>query len=208
MFIAMFIVSCKKKDNEYIISGTVINPELNSPIGQTQLSLWGTKISSGIVQNQQEKIGTTVSSSNGTFEFRFKKEVYSNLKIILNKENYFENEYNINPQNLKPGDAYTVQIPLHARSWLKTIIKNVDMQNANDQILYKLTLPYQNCHSCCSELEKQFTGIGVDTSWVCPVYGNKNISVLWVFSNGQQTVPHNDTLFIQPFDTVLHTIFY
>ncbi len=209
ILILFFLVfSCKKKDENYIISGKVINKELNTPISQVSLVLYGTKISSGVVQNQQEKLATAITSIDGTFSLKFKKQVFSTLKIVLTKEGCFNQEKLINPESLNPGDEYYVNIDMHSLSWLKTIIKNVGNQSVNDQLYYKLNLPYNNCNTCCITNQRVFDGTGVDTTWFCPVYGGSYAYILWVYSNGQYSNPHNDTLFIPAGDTVLHPIFY
>ncbi len=208
LLIVLFISSCKKKEEEYILIGTVINPELNHPVGQAFITLWGTKVSSGVVQNQLEKLGSTYSSADGKFEFRFKKELYSNIKLTLIKENYFEQEHNINPQNLNPGKEYSIQVAMHITSWLKTIIKNVSPQYTSDQLYYRLSLPYQGCNSCCPVQPLTFNGIATDTTWICPVYGGAFVSILWIYSTNQGSTPHNDTLYIPANDTVVHYILY
>lgn len=198
----------QKKDETYTIVGTIVNPEINAPIASAKISLWGTKISGGVVQNQQEKLGETYTNANGSFEFQFDKQVYSTLKLIVQHNGHFSVEKTINPNNLSPHKPYSIQVSLHAISWLKTTIKNVDTQNNQDKLVYRLSLPYDDCRDCCSEQQRTFSGIGVDTTWTCPVYGGKHISILWIYSNGLFSSPHNDTIFIPIGDTVLHPIFY
>ncbi len=208
LLLLLVLFACKKKEENYTIAGTIVNPEINAPVASAKISLWGTKISSGVVQNQQEKIGETYSALNGSFEFRFDKQVYSTLKLIVQHHSHFNAEKTINPNDLSPNKPYSIQVNLHAVSWLKTTIKNVGAQNHQDKLVYRLGLPYDDCTDCCSEQQRIFTGIGVDTTWTCPVYGGKHVSILWIYSNGLTSSPHNDTIFIAIGDTVFHPIFY
>ncbi|MCX7861644.1 MAG: hypothetical protein N2449_01455 [Bacteroidales bacterium] len=208
LFLIFILLSCKKKDENYIISGKIINPETNVSVSSAKITLWGTKISSGIVQNQQEKLAELYSNTDGTFEIKFDKQVYSGLKMYIQKNGYFSTEKNINPNNLTPGSAYNVVIHFHAMSWLKTTVKNVGSQNASDQLTYKLSLPYNDCNDCCPTQQRVFLGTIVDTTWICPVYGGQFVSILWIYSNNLNSTPHNDTIFIPIGDTVAHPIFY
>lgn len=207
LFILM-MVACKKKEETYTISGTIVNPEINAPVASAKISLWGTKISGGVVQNQQEKLGETYSATDGSFEFQFDKQVYSSLKLMVQRNGHFSTEIIINPNNVSPNKPYSIQVSLHAISWLKTTIKNVGAQNNQDELVYRLSLPYDDCSECCSEQQHIFSGIGIDTTWICPVYGGKQVSILWIYSNGLSSSPHNDTIFIPIGDTVFHPIFY
>jgi hypothetical protein len=207
-FICIFLFSCKKKEENYIISGYVTNPELNIAVSQMQVSLWGTKISSGTVQNQQVKLGSYTTDASGHFEFEFEKAVYSTIKIVLFKNDYFETEQNINPNNLNPGQSYNINISAHGLAWLKTIVKNIGSQYNEDVLTYKLSLPYQNCSSCCSTEQIIFNGTGIDTSWICPVYAGSKISVQWIYSYNQNIQPHFDTLVINLNDTITHQLLY
>lgn len=207
-FCVIILISCKKKEEQYLISGTVTNPELNIAVNQMQITLWGTQISNGTVQNQQLKLGSTTTDASGHFEFKFDKAVYSSIKIVLYKNDYFETEQIINPNNLIPGKRYNIIIQAHGLAWLKTIIKNIGNQYPEDVLQYKLSLPYQNCSSCCSTTQRYFNGIGVDTLWICPVYAGSKISVQWIYSNNQTVQPHFDTLFINLNDTTTHQILF
>lgn len=204
----VILISCKKKEEQYIISGTVTNPELNIAVNQMQITLWGTQINNGTVQNQQIKLGSSTTDASGHFEFKFDKAVYSSIKLVLYKYNYFETEQSINPNNLNPGKSYYINIQAHGLAWLKTIVKNIGSQFTEDVLQYKLSLPYQNCSSCCSTDQKYFNGIGIDTLWICPVYAGSKVSVQWIYSYNQNIQPHFDTLFINLNDTTTHQILY
>jgi len=208
IFFLFLIISCKKKDESYIISGYVTNPELNIAVNQMQVSLWGTKISNGTVQNQQEKLGSTVTDAAGHFEFKFDKAVYSTLKIVLYKSDYFETEQSINPNNLNPGKDFALTIQAHGLAWLKTIVKNVPSQYNDDVLSYMLSLPYSNCFSCCSTQQKTFLGKTVDTTWTCPVYAGSKIAIQWIYSHNNIDQPHIDTLSIPINDTTIHQLYY
>lgn len=208
LFCLVMFLSCKKKEEFYIISGTVTNPELNIAVSQMQITLLGTKISNGTVQNQQLKLGTTTTDATGHFEFKFDKAVYSSIKLVLYKDNYFETEQIINPNNLNPGKSYYINIQAHGLAWLKTIIKNIGSQYTEEVLQYKLSLPYQNCSSCCSTDQKYFNGIGIDTLWICPVYAGSKVLVQWIYSNNQTVQSHFDTLLINLNDTTIFQILY
>lgn len=200
--------SCKKKEEQYMVSGYVTNPELNIAVNQMQVSLWGTKISSGTVQNQQVKLGSYTTDASGHFEFKFEKAVYSTMKLVLVKSDYFETEQTINPNNLNPGKNYNINVQAHGLAWLKTIVKNIGTQYTEDVLQYKLSLPYQNCSSCCSTNQKYFNGVGIDTSWICPVYAGSKLAVQWIYSYNQNIQPHFDTLVININDTLTHQLLY
>lgn len=208
LFLLIVVFGCKKKDEKYIITGNVINPEKNSAVSQMLVSLWGSKISSGTVQNQPYKIASYTTDASGYFEFNFDKEVYSSLKLTFSHNEYFSNEVIVNPQNLNPGEPYNVTAHAHTLSWLKTIIKNLGAQNSSDNLIYKLSLPYSDCSSCCSTLQLSFSGASVDTFWVCPVYGDSKVYVNWMYSYLGNVQPHFDTLYISAGDTILHQIYY
>jgi hypothetical protein len=206
--IPLMILSCKKKEEKYIITGKVIIPELNVPANNASVTLWGTKVNQNLVQNMQEKIGQTNVQADGTFRFEFDKLIYSNLKLYVTRHDCFDSEKAINPDNLSLNEEYNLLINLHIKAWLKTEIKKIS-QNTNSKVFYKLTLPYNDCTSCCNTNQINFpTTNNLDTSWVCAVYGNNYVYLTWITTNANNPYPHNDTIFIPHSDTVYFPIFY
>lgn len=204
----MVIFGCKKKDEKYSITGYVINPEKNSAVSQMLVSLWATKVNNGSIQNQTYKIASYTTNESGYFEFNFDKEVFSSLKLTFNNNVYFSKEISVNPQNINPGEAYNITANVHTLAWLKTVIKNVSTQHVEDALIYKLSLPYSDCSSCCTTLQFTLSGSSVDTSWICPAYGDSKVSVNWIYSYLGNVQPHFDTLYIPAGDTLLHQIYY
>lgn len=202
------LAQCKKKEENYTLTGQVINPELNAPVAQIIIELWGTKISSGTVQNQLIKIASTKTDQNGFFSFTFEKAIYSAIIIKTNKENYFYTEKNININNLSIKEAYHTIIYVHGIAWIKNIIKNTGSQSTNDILYYKIILPYDDCSSCCSEQMYTFEGVGIDTSWICPVYASKTFTIQWIYKYNNYSQPHLDSLSAQIGDTLVHPIYY
>lgn len=208
LLLLILVFGCKKKNEKYIITGNVVNPEKNCAVGQMSVSLWATKISNGTIQNQEYKIASLITDASGYFEFNFDKEVFSSLKLTFHHDEYYYKEMSVNLQNLTPGISYHVTATVHTKAFLKTEIKNVNSQYAVDELIYRLSLPYSDCSSCCSTLQLSFSGPSVDTSWVCPVYGDNKVFVNWIYSYLGNTQPHFDTLYIPAGDTMLHQIHY
>jgi hypothetical protein len=191
-----------------MISGYATNPELSQAVSQMQVSLWGTKVSGGTIQNQFEQIASVSTAGDGSFNFKFSKAVYSSLKMVFFRNDYFQQEQAVNPDNLAPGKEYKINVQVHALGWLKTMVQNTGTQHSEDELLYQLSLPYTSCTTCCSTNQRYFSGMAVDTSWVCHVYGGSKVSIQWSYSYNSLHQPHFDTLSIPINDTVVYPISY
>lgn len=190
-----------------MISGYASNPELSQVVSQMQVSLWGTKVSSGTIQNQFEQIASVSTAGDGSFNFKFEKAVYSALKLVFFKNDYFQQEQAVNPDNLALGKEYKINVQVHALGWLKTIVQNITQHN-EDELLYQLSLPYTSCATCCSTNQRYYSGMAVDTSWVCQVYGGSIVSIQWSYSYNSISQPHYDTFSIPINDTLTYPISY
>ncbi len=208
LILLIVLFSCKKKEEDYLISGTVFNPELNQSVSQMQISLWGTTVSNGSIQNQFSQLASVQTASDGSFSFKFKKSVYSALKLVLYRSDYFQQETAINPDNLSPGKEYKMTIQSHALGWIKTTIQNTGTQHDADNVYYKLSLPYTSCTTCCNTSAQNFSGASVNTSWTCNVYGGSKITIQWIYTYNTINQSHFDTLLVPVNDTLAYPIFY
>ncbi|MCX7954653.1 MAG: hypothetical protein N3A01_05635 [Bacteroidales bacterium] len=203
IFFVLIFSSCTKKEEKTFIKGYVLIAENKQPVDNAVVNLYFQSVATGVYQGNYEKIGSYITSSNGYFEFSLEKKQYTSLKIEVLKHNFFTYQQVLNPDNVFATKTYTLTLNVHAKGWLKSIIKNQPPCSNNDNLLYILNYNY-SCGECCNIVNKAFIGANVDTSWICPLYAYSNVILLWAFNNNV----HSDTIHILFADTIVRYIYY
>ena len=206
--IQIVLIGCKKKNENFIISGTAYNSELNENIGDVKVVLYAKTVSNGTWNSQYSTIGTTYTKSDGSFSFEFENIRVSDFKISFRKTGYFSDDYIINPELVTKGSNYNKTYSVHQEAWLKLLIKNVNPSTSNDLLSFKLRKGAANCEEGCNDTLKKYYGSNVNTYNKCKIWGSQWAILEWNVASGSSHIQYVDTLWIAPSDTTIRNLFY
>jgi len=204
----VFLSNCKKKNDSLIISGIAINKETWQPVQGMNVLLSARTISNGTWSSQFNSIDNQLTSSDGSFNFKFDNIRASDFKLTFQKAGYISDEYIIQPNLLVPGKDYHQNYLVHFESWLKIMIKNYSPSSVNDVLSYRLLKGSLNCPNGCNDSLKYLFGANVDTYHLCKLHGSQNAIIEWNYSNNTGNSQHIDTIWIVPSDTTFYNIYY
>lgn len=197
LFIALLLTSCKDKGVHYIIDGTILDKSFNKSLADVKVQLLAKKSDSFTFS----KIDETQSDSEGKFIFKFPRERVIEYKIVIDKEQYFNEEYTILPSDLKVNQTFLREFPIYAFSWVKIHLKNTGNVDSFDDFIYKKLDGKEDCEDCCpSEEEKHYTGAN-DVTFYCMTEGGKKFSYYYELKN--TGFLGNKEIITIPLDTVL-----
>lgn len=205
----LLFYACRKKEEKYTISGKTWNPQLASNVEGINVSLYARIIENGVWNSQYSLIESQLSQGGGSFSFTFEKNVVSDFKLTFVSQGYFTEEYLINPSNVKPGADYSNTYPVHLEAWLKVVVKNFPSATEDDFLSCRIySGNVSGCNTCCNDEMKYFEGPGVDTSFICKLYGHRKVAVERIFTNETINQQNTDSVWINENDTTRFNVYY
>lgn len=198
VLLGVFILSsCKPKGVEYTINGTVNDASFNEAAKLVKVFLYE-RATTGFTYSLIEE---TTTDAIGNFSFTFPRKRALDYKIVLQKEEYFDNEMILTINDLKPNDAIQQNFSIYAHAWVKVRLKNESSANSYDDFIYKKITGNDDCEACCPNNEIQhFYGENVDTTFYCMVEGGQKFSYYYELSNS--AFLGNEEVISIPLDTV------
>jgi hypothetical protein len=207
LLLVMF-VNCKKKEEKFIISGTLKNPYTNTAITGADVKLSGQKIQSGILNANYNLIESAKTDGSGNFSFTFDVAYYSGYKLEFSKENFISSITEINPDVVQKDEEYKEIYDFFPQAFLRLNITNIFPTSPNDHISYRIINDASGNEGCCSGSFVTFEGPEVNESILCKTYGGHTITIDWIVTEGTNLVNHTHQITIPPFDTVMYSIVY
>jgi hypothetical protein len=165
------LVTCKKGNFDQRIEGVVTNGTLGGNMSGIQIKLKKQSITSGVFNTNYETVAETTSASDGSYSIDFKRENVAGYKLEARKENYFDRDFLINPDNISPGDVYTRNITMLARADFRVEVENTTPLNNNDVLTYHNLNANFSC-DCCDNEDRIYGGTDINESATCGVWGN------------------------------------
>jgi hypothetical protein len=205
-FIAILLGSCKKDDEDIIITGTVVDPQSGSPISGANVYLDGKVLNSGIYNEDYSEIASATTDGSGHFEIKTAWQVVSSYRIRAFKNNYFDEQIDVPAESISKGDTYTASLSLLPAAWVRLNINNM-VGYAEDQIQYKYSGTPQSCADCCNN--SFLTGTGnYHAVYKCRAVGNKYNKFYWTVLRNDIMNPFTDSVYCVAFDTATININY
>ncbi len=205
-FITIFIGSCKKDDENIIVSGTVVDPQNGNPISGANVYLDGKILSSGIYNESYSEIASAITDASGHFEITTAWQVVSSYRLRAFKRNYFDSQTIVAAESISKGATYSTSLSLFPASWVRLNINNV-VGYADDEIQYKFTSTPQSCADCCSNSFLIGSG-NYHTAYKCRAVGNRYNKFYWTVRKNGVTNPFTDSVYCVAFDTATININY
>jgi hypothetical protein len=206
--ISIIIISCKKKEENYAISGSLSDPYQNIQVSGADVTLLAQKIESGMLNANFEEISSMQTDANGNFSFEFDVAAYSNYKLEIRKDNYFIKDVEINPNHVKKNEVYNDSYEIFSEAWLSLNIINNYPADITDNIAVSILHDAAGIYDCCSDSTASYEGTGVSENIVCKTYGGHTVTINWTVTSGGESNVFTQNVTCTAFDTTSFTISY
>jgi hypothetical protein len=154
---------CKKKNLTYTINGVITDLTFNTPLANATVSISTTSIS-----NPAEEVKATLTTdANGYFEYELNRDKIQNVRISVNKQDYFTDETLTTLDQLSLDDPNVFNYSIYAKSWVRLRFVG---DGTKDVKYYKL-IGKNNCDECCATGEMHMVN-ATDSSVYCINNGN------------------------------------
>lgn len=182
------ILSCKKKNLQYEISGIVTDASFNTPKANSRVTIQAKK-NAGFYT-----ITTLTTGTDGSYSYQLKREQISQVRILVENENYFDEAIETTLENLSLDNPNTFHFNVFAKSWVRLHFTS----DGTKKLKYYKQEGKKDCLECCAAGEVAIDYVS-DTSIYCINDGNKSYKILYtVLGEG---VTGNPSVITTPFDT-------
>lgn len=208
IFSITVLLSCKKKETELKLFGTVYDSSQSSALSGVKVVLSGKSLTGGVFNPFYNDVGYATTDEKGNFEISFKNERSDSYRISVLKENYFSQIIEISGKEFESKPSYEKNFSIKPAGYITLRVKNIFPDSYSDQIIFYFSNANEFCEDCCSNLP--YTGIGplYDTTFTCKFYGNEIARIFYSVTKDNKTFVYNDTIWCPAFTTVNHTIEY
>jgi hypothetical protein len=205
LFLGLVMSGCDKKSDFFMFDCTVYDDKLDAPVSGAQVSIFVQRIEGGFNTNYQ-LVGEATTDAQGRFYIEIEKDVFYSYRIDISDADHFSASYEVNPDNVPFSHPYSATFSVEPKAWVATHFIN---QNFSSTATFAVLSDNDNCMECCSGNNTIVQGFPIDSVFVCPVYGDQQITVSgnYVDMNGgvNQIL---QTAFVQAFDTTTVTVVY
>lgn len=197
----LFATACKKKELDFVVTGNI--SALND--GKSMKNVEIKAYTSGFGGTNQSLAASTTSDENGNYELIIERTRFEKFEIIINKDNYFESRKTYNFDDLSTAKENVFDYEISPKSWTKFVIRNINSQQATDELKIQKVKGKTNCSECCDNSFFFFHGV-IDTTFYCANDGDTYMNFYyWINGNQQHAY---DSVYNAAFDTVTYEIIY
>lgn len=198
----LFFVSCKKKELNFSIEGSISDLTLNSNLVGAKISIFQLSLGS---TSPTEALDEMIVGNDGRYSFIFPREKAEAYLIKIEKENYFSIEETIPFSSFSTEKTLEKNFSTTAKAWVKIRFVNQSPALSGDILKYIKMNGKSNCSECCSNTEQFLYGV-VDSTITCINDGNTNYSFYhWIINTPTQ---EQHSIYTPAFDTVTYTLAY
>jgi hypothetical protein len=204
-FFLLSLLSCDRDNQEIVIHGKITDPDQNIAVQDVQIRLDVIEIQNGAwSQNYSEK-ATTLSASDGSYEFHIPFFYTIAYRLQVDRNNYFSETINLDDSDFE-NYSCTNDIEIHPQSTLRIHIKNDFPYNEQDRIRFRIKdwdAPYEGC---CPSGYTELQGMNINEFIECKVIGNQTYSIEYTFTRNNNSNVGLKEVFCTPFQTTLTEI--
>lgn len=193
VFVACAFFSCKKGSADFKIVGKVNDLTFLNGLANTSVEIYKATAAS----SSGDHFKTISTDAAGNFSFEIKREQFSFLEFVIEKDGYFKESKRINFKDLSVESENHLSLDVNGKGWVKVRLLN---QNDNAAILkYYNTEGKFDCIECCASGMNTLTGL-MDTTFYCVNNANRNYQIKYAKSftsfNGEKNIitPFMDTV--------------
>ncbi|MCB0756381.1 MAG: hypothetical protein H6601_08520 [Flavobacteriales bacterium] len=205
MLVLTTMVGCKKKSDVFMFDCTVYDERVDAAVSGASVTMLVQRADGGFNPNF-EIVGSATTDASGRFYIEVEKGVFYAYRVDVSHPTHFNESFSINPDDVPFSTAYSETFVIDPKAWIATHLIN---QNMSQTATFAVVANNGNCTECCSGGNTIVQGANVDSVFICPVYGEQQISVAgnYVDENGgvHQIA---ETAYVQAFDTTTVTVIY
>jgi hypothetical protein len=211
LIISLFLggLSCQKSELEIIrINGTVSDSRSSIGLAGATLILQSTSVSGGVYHGDFAEVGRVNSDNAGNYEFSIETEKAVAYRILLEAPLYFGLSRDFDPPLLTKPEAARVDFSLDPMSWINLRVNNTTPWDNDDLISFSFQGEFNACTSCCNSSIIKGEGPVYAYAGLCPCPGGQVMQIKWSVTKKGNTKLYQDSLQVQPFDTMSYQINY
>ncbi|MBI1287305.1 MAG: hypothetical protein GC178_06965 [Flavobacteriales bacterium] len=207
VFLFVLLISgCTKKSDVYMFDCTIYDQKVDAAVEGASIVMKVQKVSGGGFNPTYETVGSATTDASGRFYLEVPKDVYYSFRVVVTHPNHFSQNFDINPNNVPFSTAYSATFDVEPKAWVSTHLLN---QNLSQTATFAVDANTDECTECCPSSNTILQGASVDTTFICEVYGEQQISVNGTYVDENGGVHQiAETAFVQAFDTTTVTITY
>ncbi len=169
----LFLLSCKKKEGNFTLSGTITDKSFNTGLNEATISLYQVKATN----NSLIFISSSTLDTDGKYSFVFKREMMDKYILKISKPNYINLEETIPFSSLDIENENIRNYSTSAKSWVRLKFFNLNPSDT-DQLEFRKQNGNSNCEECLDTSKVTLFG-SVDTSLIYLNDGNTPFSYLY-----------------------------
>lgn len=190
--------SCKKPSvSELFVYGVITNEQTDILEAGVEVNLKIRSLNSGTFNNNYQTLETSLTDSNGAFEFSFENLNISSIQLTFEKENYFYEELEFIPEDVDLEAGKFVSVQMNQIAQVNMSVINSSPINSDDVIEFRYTNAQFDC-ACCNNQSNLFEGEDVDTTLTCIAPANYTLRYLGLISKGGVTSVDTGSFQITP----------
>lgn len=202
--ILMLVSGCEKPEN-FMFDCRVYNQRNQLAVANANVVMKAQRVDGGF-NPTFETIGSATTDANGGFYIEVDKEVFYSIAVEVTHPNHFSGTFSIDPDDVPFSSAYEQTFVVEPRAWVATRLVN---QNFSNSVTFSVESDNPGCTECCDDNNTILQGFGIDTVFVCPVYGEQEVTIAGNYADGNGgTIQINESAFLQAFDTTTITVIY
>lgn len=207
ILISLFFGQCRQKEFILSIDGNLSDNVFGGNLPGVNLILEMQVLQNGVFNSTYQTVASTTSDGSGNYEFSFDRENVIEYRISTVKEGYLNDVFQIDPENLSPGEVYTFNIGLIPKATFDVHLVNTFPENEFDSITFRNLAVSFDC-VCCNSEERIFGGMDVDTTLSCNLHGESWIKYFVEIERDTAFSSYIDSLYCPAFEVTTLELLY
>jgi hypothetical protein len=173
MVFALVLISCKKEELTFTLSGVVSDKTYDSPQAAGTIRVYKVPVLGQGTSN--ELVGQTSPDAQGNYSLTFKREQAEAYLVTYSKSNYFDEEFVIPFSDWSTEDDKILNFSTETASAVRWIIHKTSPSTIYGEIkLYKQS-GRTNGENCCANQEYVFNGLEFHDTLYCAAGGGSYV---------------------------------
>lgn len=191
---------CRKSGNlELTIRGSVVDYRHTAGVSGVSVRLDEQAVQGSTVSGAYNRAADATTDANGDFELKFDRKNALNYRITLSKEGYFTKQFNVNPDQVKPGEVHEVAEDMIPEATINIRVVNSQPESDDELMRFRKLNAFFEC-VCCNNDFYDFQGALVDSTFSCKLYGDQNLTYTYTV-NREEEVNVVDSVYCPAFHT-------
>jgi hypothetical protein len=178
--------------NENTVSGALVKAFIK-PAGANGLGAFETS-------------GTATTDADGTVNFKIDKQSAFSFRFDIVNSGYYDASHTILADEVPVTSPYQSELLMDSKGWFRINVTNTSGAVA---VFYNILADAPNGEDCCEQSQQVFTGVAVNESFICSMYGDQNFNLDGKFTDVDGLVTFfNHSLHVAQGDTLVFDLDY